>query len=153
GAQALGWYRFARGENEQAAKWFRNALDWWPHPKDDPSQKAAGAPEEEYHAILAKLALRIEDYRRTPRAYPNSSMTVGKETQSFVDTADGLAKTVEGYVLTLAALGRFEEAETLAYEWRDRSPRLRQAYVDLAVAQLSGEGAATLAPERIERYA
>jgi hypothetical protein len=152
GAQALAWYRFARGENDQAAKWFRNALDWWPHPKSDLNQMLP-APPEEYHAILAKLALKIEDYRRTPRAYPNSSLLIGKDLQSYVDTSAGLAKTVEGYVLTLEALGRSDEAETLAFEWRDRWPRMRQILVDLAVAQLSGDGAASLAPERIERFA
>ena len=30
GAQALGWYRLERGEFDEAARWFKQALDEWP---------------------------------------------------------------------------------------------------------------------------
>ena len=43
-------------------------------------------------------------------------------------TEEGLAKTQEGYALTLRALGRVEEAEAIAWDWRDRWPPLRALY-------------------------
>jgi hypothetical protein len=150
GAQALAWYRFARGENAEAVRWFRNALDWWPHPKPDSDAKLS-LPADGYHAILAALALRPEDYRRTPRAYPNSSMSIGKSTESFVDTAAGLAKTIEGYVQALRAAGRLEEAEQLAFDWRDRWPRLRDLFIDIAIAELGADGGANLPADRLDR--
>ncbi len=149
GAQSLGWYRFARGEYEPAALWFKNALDWWP--TLDAYQKLA-VPVDDYQAILARLALKPEDYRRTPRAYPNSSLQIGHDAESYVNTEVGLAKTVEGYVRTLMALSRFEEAETLGFRWLDRWPPLRQVLIDMAAAELSGSGAADLSPDRLARF-
>jgi hypothetical protein len=149
GAQALGWYRFARGENEPAAQWFQNALDWWPPVNGEASQKLA-APVDDYHALLARLALRPEDYRRTPRAYPNSSLQIGRDAESYVKTEAGLAKTVEGYVRALSALSRYDEAETLGFRWVDRWPPLRQVLIDMAAAELSG--AADLSADRLARF-
>ncbi len=136
GAQALGWYRIARGENEAAARWFRLALDWWPPRRPDANQKLA-APVDDYHARLAHLALRPEDYRRTPRAYPNSSLLIGHDMESYVDTDVGFAKTVEGYVRALAALGRYAEAEDMGFAWADRWPPMRGVLIDMAVAALA----------------
>jgi len=152
GAQALAWYRFARGENDQAAKWFQNALEWWPHPKAQSDQKLS-APVEDYKPILASPALKPEDYHRTPRAYPNSSLLIGRDAESYVDTQEGLAKTVEGYVLTLAALNRWEEAENLAFTWRDRSPLMRDVLIQMAVTELTTEAAASMSQERVDRFA
>jgi hypothetical protein len=148
GAQALGWYRFARGENEAAARWFRLALDWWPQRRPDANQKLA-APVDDYHALLAHLALRPEDYRRTPRAYPNSSLLIGHDTESYVDTDAGFAKTVEGYVRALAALGRYTEAEDLAFGWADRWPPMRGVLIEMAVAALAGDN---VPDTRLVRY-
>lgn len=152
GAQALGWYHFARHEPEASAKWFKTALDWWPANHGDSNQKLS-APVDDYKPRLAQLAMRPEDYRRTPRAYPNSSLLIGRGTESYVDTALGLAKTVEGYVLSLTALGRYPEAEDLAFAWRDRWPRLRALYIDAAAAELAAGDAAALTPDRLERIA
>ena len=45
GAQALGWYRLERGEFDDAARWFKQALDWWPAQRDERVRKArAPAP-------------------------------------------------------------------------------------------------------------
>ena len=151
GAQALGWYRYSRGEHEEAAKWFGKALDWWPRPKDDDQGKKLSVPVEDYHAILARLAFRIEDYRRTPRAYPNSSLLIGKATESYVDAPEGLAKTVEGYVLSLSALNRWDDAARLAWDWRDRWPRLRELFIEIAIAQLNAGGDETAAKEILEK--
>ena len=148
GAQALGWYRFARGEFPASARWFRLALDWWPPRRPDADQKLA-APVDDYHALLAHLALRIEDYRRTPRAYPNSSLLIGHDTESYVNTDVGFAKTVEGYVRALAALGRYTEAEELAFAWADRWPPLRSVLIEMAAAALSGDG---VTDDRVARY-
>ncbi|HXT07788.1 MAG TPA: hypothetical protein VN715_12730 [Roseiarcus sp.] len=150
GAQALGWYRFARGENEPAALWFKNALDWWPQLAGDAGQKLA-APVDDYHALLAHLALLPQDYRRTPRAYPNSALQIGRDAESYVKTELGLAKTVEGYVRALSALSRYDEAETLAFRWLDRWPPLRQVLIDMAATQLSGP--ADLSADRLARFA
>ena len=91
-------------ENEPAARWF---ADWRSiggrRAAPTPIQKLA-APVDDYQPILAQLALRPEDYRRTPRAYPNSSLLIGHDAESYVNTEVGLAKTVEGYVRTLVAL-------------------------------------------------
>jgi tetratricopeptide (TPR) repeat protein len=148
GAQALGWYRFARGENEASARWFRLALDWWPARRPDADQKLT-APADDYHALLAHLALRIEDYRRTPHAYPNSSLLIGHDTQSYVDSDLGLAKTTEGYVRALAALGRYADAEELGFAWADRWSPLRGVMIDMASAALSGAG---VSDDRVARY-
>ena len=150
GAQALGWYRYSRGESRQGADWFARALDWWPHPRDDGSQKLS-APVEDYQPILARLALRPEDYRRTPRAYPNSSLLIGKDAESYVETTLGLAKTVEGYVLSLSALNRWSEAEALAWQWRDRWPRLRELFIEIAIAEMNAAGATPVSADLVDR--
>jgi Tfp pilus assembly protein PilF len=152
GAQALGWYRYARGEYEPAARWFEQALDWWPQRKPDAEQKLA-VPVEDYQARLARLALRPEDYRRTPRAFPNSSLLIGHDTESYVDTEEGLAKTVEGFVRTLAALSRFEAAETLGFKWLERWPPMRQLLIDMAATELSGAAGRQISAERLSRFA
>ena len=151
GAQALGWYHFARGEIDPAEQAFAEALDWWPHPKDDSSQKLS-VPVEDYKPVLGKLALTQEDYRRTPRAYPNSSLLIGKATENYVDTPLGLAKTVEGYVLASGALGRWAEAEKLAWEWRDRFPRLRELFIDTVVEELYASKGAPVADDLLQRF-
>jgi len=151
GAQALGWYRFARREYEPAARWFALALDWWPPRRADADQKLS-APVDDYSAILAQLALRPEDYRRTPRAYPNSSLLIGHDTESYVDTQTGLAKTVEGYVRALAALSRFDEAEALGLKWLERWSPLRAVLIDIAAAELSAPGAERITAERQARF-
>ena len=96
GAQALGWYRLERGEFDEAARWFKNALDWWPAQRYDLS-KPLYSQAEDYQPILAKLALIPEDYRRTPRAYPNTSALIGVSREAYVNTDEGFAKTQEGY--------------------------------------------------------
>ena len=150
GAQSLGWYRFARRENEAAARWFQNALDWWPSRHADADQKLIAI--EDYQPILAQLAMRPEDYRRTPRAYPNSSLLIGHDTESYVNTESGLAKTVEGYVRTLVALSRFDDAEALGMRWLERWPPLRGVLIDMAAAILSGPGADQVANDRLARF-
>ena len=65
GAQALAWYRYARGENDDAVKWFKSALDWWPKPKDGDDKKLL-VPVDDYRPILAKLALAAR--RLSPHA-------------------------------------------------------------------------------------
>ena len=69
GAQALGWYRYARGEYDDAA-WFKAALDWWPPPRTTPPE--ALAPVDDYRPILAHLALgpRTIAARRAPIPIP-----------------------------------------------------------------------------------
>ncbi len=151
GAQALGWYRFARHENEPAARWFQNALDWWP-PRHDDTDPKISAPIEDYQPILAQLAMRPEDYRRTPRAYPNSSLLIGHDTESYVNTEAGHAKTVEGYVRTLVALSRFDDAEALGMRWLERWPPLRGVLIDMAAAILSGPGSDQVADDRLARF-
>ena len=151
GAQALGWYRLERGELDEAARWFKNAIDWWPPQKPDHSRRLS-APVDDYKPILARLALEHNDYRRTPRAYPNSSSLIGKSTEDYVNTEQGFAKTQEGYVQTLRALGRVEEAEAIAFAWRDRSPSLRALYLDMAATELDRRDGPALAPERLQRF-
>ena len=152
GAQAVGWYRYERGENDAAITWFKNALDWWPKPKPkDDSDKKPLVPVDDYNAILAKLALLHPDYRRTPRAYPNSSLLIGQDAKSYVDTPEGLAKTVQGYAMALRAAGRSLEAEDLAYAWRDRWPPLRALFLQIAADELAKDDA-PLAADRLARY-
>jgi hypothetical protein len=151
GAQALGWYRLERHEVDDAARWFKQALDWWPQQRRDLSQRLS-APVDDYQPILAKLALAHEDYRRTPRAYPNSSALVGKSRELYVNTEEGLAKTEEGYAQTLRELGRLDEAEAIASAWRDRWPSLGRLYLDI-VADALNKDAPEIAPERLTRYA
>ena len=150
-AQALGWYRFQRHENGEALKWFKQALDWWP-PIPIADAKKLAPPIDAYSAILAKLALDHADYRRTPRAFPNTSLLIGKVTSTFVDTPEGLAKTVEGYARALHASGRVLEAENLAWEWRDRWPPLRALFLDIAVAELARENGDIVSADRLARY-
>ena len=152
GAQALGWYRYERHENAEAAKWFKNALDWWPPIKNDAQIKLTN-PVEKYVAILAKLALRREDYQPTPRAYPNTSTMIGKTTDVYVNTLEGLANTIEGYAMTLRALGRIQEAQAIAWEWRDRWPGLRALFIEIAITELVRQGGDPISAEWLERYA
>ena len=149
GAQAVAWYHHGREENEPAAKWFALALEWWPQPLDE--TKKLSLPVDDYRPILPRLALRLEDYRRTPLAFPNSSLLIGKSTEDYVATLEGYAKTVEGYVLTLGSLKRFDDAEQLAWKWSARWPRLRAAYVDIAAAHLRALGTTAAPSETVAR--
>ena len=102
GAQALGWYRFRsariRAGGATGSRWrSTGGRRAEPTPIRNCPRRSTTIPP-----ILAQLALRPEDYRRTPRAYPNSSLLIGHDTESYVDTQTGLAKTVEGYVRALA---------------------------------------------------
>ncbi len=151
GAQALGWYRLERGELAEAGKWFENAVAWWPAQRESGAQRLS-APVEDYKPILAKLALDRAQYQRTPRAYPNSSALIGKSRENYVATPEGKAKTYEGYALTLRANGRGEEAERIAFAWRDRWPALRRLFLDIAAEQLGNAEDASLSNERISRY-
>ena len=151
GAQALGWYRLERGELAEAGKWFENAVAWWPAQRESGAQRLS-APVEDYKPILARLALDRAQYQRTPRAYPNSSALIGKSRENYVATPEGKAKTYEGYALTLRANGRGEEAERIAFAWRDRWPALRRLFLDIAAEQLGNAEDASLSNERISRY-
>ena len=91
GAQALGWYRYERHEYDDAARWFKHAVDWWPQQRRDLSKRLS-APVDDYEPILAKLALTHEDYRRTPRAYPNSSALIGKAKRGLCQHPGGVCK-------------------------------------------------------------
>ena len=63
-------------------------------------------------------------------------------------------KLAEGYVLALRAGGRLDEAEVLAYEWRERADTLRQQYIDaFAEALTKTTPPPPFAPERLTRYA
>lgn len=58
----------------------------------------------------------------------------------------GGASAAEGYVLALAATGRAQEAEPIAYQWRDAGASNRKAYIDLMAGLL-----ATAPPPRLEQ--
>ncbi len=62
------------------------------------------------------------------------------------------AKVVEGAVLALNAVGRSDEAESLAYTWRDRSPALGVAYVDGMVRELTQPEPVAVAADRLARF-
>ena len=85
-------------------------------------------------------------------AYPNSSSLIGKSAEDYVNTEQGFAKTQEGYALTLRALGRMEQAEAIAWSWRDRWPSLRALFIDIAAAELDRKDGPELSPERVRRY-
>ena len=151
GAQALGWYRLERGEYKAAAAWFEKAVAWWPK-LEEGKTKRLSAPVEDYEPILAKLALMHPDYRKTPRAYPNSSSLIGKSRELYVETLEGREKTWEGYALTLRMLGRVDEAEKIAFEHRGASKGLRRLYLEIAISALARDDGAPLADERLQRY-
>lgn len=58
----------------------------------------------------------------------------------------GGASAAEGYVLALAATGRAQEAEPIAYQWRDAGASNRKAYIDLMAGLL-----ATAPPPRLDQ--
>ncbi len=155
-AQALGWYRFARREYPDAAIWFKYAVDWWPELPPD-ADRFTYVPEG-YRPLLASLALKPEDYRRTPRAFTSRVHDGDAASHRYEATFGGLATTWTGYALTLRAVGRTSEAEDIAFRWRDRWPTLGRLFVDLAIAALTRpgagkEGGPALDPERLKRYA
>ena len=150
-AQALGWYRYARHEYADSAIWFKYAVDWWPTLPPD-ADRFTFVPEG-YRPLLARLALKPEDYRRTPRAFSSLAHDRGQQSQRYVDTFGGLATTWTGYALALHAVGRTAEAEDVAYAWRDRWPALGRLFLDLAVETLTQPGSPAVGPERLKRYA
>ncbi len=151
GAQALGWYRLERHENVDAVKWFRDALDWWP--AQDSLKHADQKTFEDYKSLLARLVLIHEAYRKSPRAYTSTATLQGRDLQSYVDTIEGYAKTMEGYALSLRDAGDFSAAETIAYSWRDRSPGMRDLFLDIAVSELTRDNSSVvIEPERMSRF-
>ncbi|WP_243369535.1 tetratricopeptide repeat protein [Microvirga solisilvae] len=50
---------------------------------------------------------------------------------------NGGNKAAEGYAMSLRALERLQEAETFAYDWRDKAPENTKVYLDIATALLS----------------
>ena len=150
-AQALGWYRFARHEYPDAAIWFKEAVDWWPELPPD-ADRFTYVPEG-YRPLLARLALRPEDYRRTPRAFTSRVHDAESSKHRYVETFGGLATTWTGYALALRAVGRTQEAEDIAFQWRDRWPMLGRFYVDLAIEALTRKDGPPIDPDRLKRYA
>ncbi len=150
-AQALGWYRYARHEYADSAIWFKFAVDWWPTLPPD-ADRFTFVPEG-YRPLMAHLALKPEDYRRTPRAFSSLAHDRGQQSQRYVDTFGGFATTWTGYALALHAVGRTAEAEDVAYAWRDRWPALGRLFLDLAVETLTQPGNPAVDPERLKRYA
>ena len=150
-AQALGWYRFARREYPDAAIWFKYAVDWWPELPPDADRFTY--VREGYRPLTARLALKLEDYHRTPRAFTSRVHDAGSSKHRYVDTFGGLATTWTGYALTLRAVGRSAEAEDIAFGWRDRWPMLGRLFVDLAIEALTRQGGPAVDPERLKRYA
>lgn len=150
-AQALGWYRYARHEYADSVIWFKYAVDWWPTLPPD-ADRFTFVPEG-YRPQMAHLALKPEDYRRTPRAFSSLAHDRGQQSQRYVDTFGGLATTWTGYALALHAVGRTADAEDVAYAWRDRWPALGRLFLDLAVETLTQPGNPAVDSERVKRYA
>ncbi len=150
-AQALGWYRFARREYADAAIWFKYAVDWWPELPPD-ADRFTYVPDG-YRSVLARLALKPEDYRRTPRAFTSRVHDPGVASHRYETTFGGLATTWTGYALTLRAVGRSDEAEDIAFRWRDRWPTLGRLFVDLAIEALTRQNGPAVDPARLKRYA
>ena len=98
GAQALGWYRFARQNYSDAVPWFQASLDW-----------------------------------------------------SEADKKD--IKTAEGLAISLRQDSRADEAEDIAYEWRDKSSAMRALYIDIFAESLIRQNAPIVFSEaRLLRY-
>ena len=53
----------------------------------------------------------------------------------------------------MGALNRWSEAETLAWQWRDRWPRLRELFVEIAIKEMNAAGANPVSAELLERLA
>ena len=54
-------------------------------------------------------------------------------------------------MLSLAALSRWSEAEALAWQWRDRWPRLRELFIEIAIAEMNAAGAAPVSADLVDR--
>jgi tetratricopeptide (TPR) repeat protein len=62
-------------------------------------------------------------------------------------------KTAEGLGLSLSAVGRFTEAEDIAYSWRDRSPTLRALYMKVVIEELTRDlPVAPTSEARLDRF-
>ena len=81
GAQALGWYRYSRARERAGGALVRARARLVAAAPRRRRSRSYAAPVDDYQPILAQLALRPEDYRRTPRAYPNSSLLIGHDTR------------------------------------------------------------------------
>ena len=102
GAQALGWYRLERGEFDDAARWFKNALDWWPPQRNELSQRLSvrRPTTTSRSSPSSRSPARIIGARRCAFA-STTSAPIGKP-RAYVNTPEGFAKTEEGYARTLA---------------------------------------------------
>ncbi|WP_371345127.1 hypothetical protein [Ancylobacter sp. IITR112] len=65
----------------------------------------------------------------------------------------GGASAAEGYVLALAATGRAQEAEPIAYQWRDAGDGNRAAYIDLMTGLLAASPPPRLDQSVVARFA
>ena len=154
-AQALGWYRLARHEYADGVTWFKNAIDWWPQTEAD-ADRAGGLDRAAASLVEQRqpgpIAMRPEDYRRSPRAFSGVAQDRDRQASRETATAADLATTVTGYVLALRGAGRDLEAEDAAFAWRERSPQLARLFVDLALDGLARTDATILDPARLKRY-
>jgi tetratricopeptide (TPR) repeat protein len=63
-------------------------------------------------------------------------------------------KAAQGYALTLKNMGKLEEAESFAYEWRDKSEEMRALYIDFVPEMLAKLDAGKTFPvEKLSRFA
>ncbi|UDL93064.1 hypothetical protein LGH83_10520 [Lichenihabitans sp. PAMC28606] len=138
GAQALAWYSYNRKDWQAAVTWFKLAVDWTIAAPPAASAMAAADGSPSGTAAMPPAA-------PTPPAVPTSPAT-GQP----IDKVD--PKTIAGYALALRNLGRFEEAETIAFMACDRSADVRQIFVAIAITQLTKPGQ-TFSPERLDRFA
>ncbi|HRJ68973.1 MAG TPA: hypothetical protein PK812_05130, partial [Beijerinckiaceae bacterium] len=206
GAQAAGWYYFARDRFGEAAPWFRKALDWGPDPIRDPKtaeglaialrnsgqideaesfafawRDRSDRLREMYFEFSAQAMARI----RPPQHYPVDRMTrfisltnasrnafgaqaIGwykAERKEWADAVkwfkqaldwtgdDKDAKTIEGYAQALRNVGRIDEAETLAFMWKDRSEGMADLYLQIVTDIISKlKPTDTYPADRLDKY-
>ncbi len=151
GAQALGWYRFARREYAGSVAWFETATDWWPALPDEALDRSP--PElSDYRVLHPRLAFRPEDYERTPRAYADAAVDRLRHPARYEDTFTGLATTWYGYALALQAVGRLDDASRIAADWSDAWDPMDRLSVDIAVTRLADPEAPPPSPEQLRGY-
>ena len=65
----------------------------------------------------------------------------------------GDAKVAEGYAIALQNLGRFDEAERVAFDWASQSDAMRALYVDVLAGGLTQNPPHAMSADTLKRYA
>lgn len=81
-------------------------------------------------------------------AFARKDYAAAKDWFTLATKTPGQTKAIEGLILALRNGGHIEQAETLAYQYREADPLIRKQFIEIVASDITGPSAKALTPER-----